>query len=213
MTIRIRRQKRITLCECGCGQPTRLSDRTWARYGMRKGQPLRFIKGHNAKGRRWAKPTAEKPPKPPTHGMSVKGSKWYPFWCAWSQMRQRCYNPKQTSYKYYGARGIKVCERWESFECFKEDMLATWYHGASLDRRKGNEDYSPTNCRWSTQTQQVRNRRNTIMVSVSGEAMPLATAVEMYGVAEYAVVSNRIRRQGWGAIAALSTPVRFRTKG
>lgn len=44
---RVRRTRRIYLCECGCGEPTPLSDRTWAKYGMVKGQPLRFIKGHN----------------------------------------------------------------------------------------------------------------------------------------------------------------------
>lgn len=73
-------------------------------------------------------------------------------------MIQRCHNPKSSGYEYYGGRGIKVCSRWRKFENFFADMgerpLKT-----SIDRIDKNRDYEPSNCRWSTQREQNKNRR------------------------------------------------------
>ncbi len=81
------------------------------------------------------------------------------YYC-WVQMITRCENPAATSYKYYGALGITICERWRrSFADFAADM-GPRPPGTSLDRYPDNTgNYEPGNVRWATQREQVRNRR------------------------------------------------------
>lgn len=77
----------------------------------------------------------------------------------WSNMMTRCYNEKATQYKYYGSRGIKVCRRWHNFLYFAMDMFPR-SPGMSLDRKNNDGNYSLSNCKWSNQSEQLRNRRN-----------------------------------------------------
>jgi len=75
-------------------------------------------------------------------------------------MIQRCMNKNLPIYKYYGARGITVCERWlESFNNFLDDMGVKPDPSLSLDRVDNNGNYEPSNCRWTDRTTQNRNRR------------------------------------------------------
>lgn len=87
------------------------------------------------------------------HGM--EGTRTYRSWVA---MRARCNNPKTRDYASYGGRGITVCERWESFENFLEDM-GERPPGKSLDRINNDLGYLPDNCRWATAKEQANNRR------------------------------------------------------
>jgi hypothetical protein len=87
------------------------------------------------------------------HGM--RWTKEYSIWCA---MRARCERPKNKCYAIYGGRGIKVCERWQTFTNFYADM-GQCPEGCSIDRRDPNGDYEPGNCRWATPHQQAQNRR------------------------------------------------------
>ena len=77
---------------------------------------------------------------------------------SWHDMLRRCYNPKNHNYEYYGEKGIKVCERWWSFENFYEDM-GEKPEGFTLERINNNKDYFPDNCRWASWKDQMQNRR------------------------------------------------------
>lgn len=77
----------------------------------------------------------------------------------WEGMIQRCHNPKDTKWPLYGARGVKVCERWRSFENFLADM-GERPPETSIDRYPDNDgNYEPGNCRWATIWEQNRNLR------------------------------------------------------
>lgn len=78
----------------------------------------------------------------------------------YDKMIQRCHNPKNSKFKYYGARGIKVCDRWlDSFNNFLEDMEPSFKEGLQLDRRDNNGNYEPSNCHWVTRSENMLNRR------------------------------------------------------
>jgi hypothetical protein len=77
----------------------------------------------------------------------------------WRGMIERCTNPNSKSHKYYGGRGIRICERWGSFEHFIADMGLRPSPAHSIDRIDVNGNYEPANCRWATAFQQARNKR------------------------------------------------------
>ena len=86
-------------------------------------------------------------------------SKKTPEYVAWCNMRRRCSEPDNKSYRYYGARGIRVCDRWRSFEAFLDDMGPKPGPEYSIDRIDNDGHYEPGNCRWATAKQQSDNKR------------------------------------------------------
>lgn len=81
---------------------------------------------------------------------------------SWQSMKERCYNPDATSWRWYGAKGVRICDRWRfSFENFLAD-LGERPEGMSLDRIDNEHGYEPGNCRWATPLQQTRNRSITV---------------------------------------------------
>lgn len=92
-------------------------------------------------------------------GKHIDGRASHPLYPTWASMRHRCQNPADISYRNYGARGIKVCDRWNlSFWLFAKDV-GDRPEGLTLDRINGNGDYEPGNVRWATWEEQAANRR------------------------------------------------------
>lgn len=83
-----------------------------------------------------------------------------PIYKVWLGMKSRCYNSNTANYRYYGGKGIKVCDEWKNdFENFERWALANGYaKGLTIDRENGKLDYMPSNCRWVTMKVQNSNR-------------------------------------------------------
>ena len=85
-----------------------------------------------------------------------------PTYRSWQAMRNRCLNPRSPDYPYYGGRGIRICDDWESFELFLADMGAR-PRACSLDRIDVNANYDRDNCRWAMKATQNRNQRRVVL--------------------------------------------------
>lgn len=121
----------------------------------------------------------------------------------WANMKYRCSNEKCSMYKYYGGRGIKVCERWDKFENFFQDM-GYKPKGTTLDRIDNNGPYSPENCRWATGFQQGSNKRNNKNVIKNGNKICHSEASRQLEASRN-TVNERIKR-GWSADEATTKP-------
>ncbi len=97
------------------------------------------------------------------HGMH--GTPLYKLWCG---IFSRCYNPKVKIYKYYGGRGIKVCDRWRNFSNFHVDM-GDRPEGLQLDRIDNDKGYSPENCRWATPKENNPANKGTLLDFMPGK--------------------------------------------
>lgn len=82
----------------------------------------------------------------------------HPLYQVWNNMMQRCNNSKSPNYKYYGGRGIKVCDKWHDLWLFIEDLPEKPTRTYSLDRINNDGDYELGNVRWATKQEQVINR-------------------------------------------------------
>lgn len=91
----------------------------------------------------------------------------------WAAIKRRCQTPTDSCYYKYGARGIKMCDRWQKFENFYEDMGDRPSNKYSIDRIDNDGDYSPENCRWADNFQQASNKRNNrhLTVNIDGEEL------------------------------------------
>lgn len=91
-----------------------------------------------------------------THG----GSKSRLF-SIWKSMKTRCLNPRRRDYKYYGGRGISICDAWQcDFAAFRDWAVTSGYRDdLTLDRIDPDGNYSPQNCRWATWHEQRINQR------------------------------------------------------
>lgn len=123
----------------------------------------------------------------------------------WALMRKRCLKPNTRAYKEYGGRGIKICERWNSFENFFADMGPAPTKLHSLDRIDVNGPYAPENCRWATDKMQARNKRTTVYLTALGETRPMAEWAELMGI-QNKRIHARLKR-GWDVERAIFTPV------
>jgi hypothetical protein len=169
------------LCKCDCGKTTtvqggQLKNGTQKSCGCLR---LEVITKHG-------------------HGYGKNGSKTY---LAWSQMKSRCNNPNNKFYHDYGGRGIKVCERWDNFINFLEDMGEA-PENKELDRIDNSKGYSPENCKWSTRQEQQNNRRNTVFYEYNGIKKSRQDLCREHNI-NPSTFENRLKR-GWSIDRALT---------
>lgn len=134
-----------------------------------------------------------------------KRSKTDPLYRVWTSMRERCNNPKTKAYKRYGARGIKVCARWDDFEMFIKDMGPRPV-GHSIERNNNDGDYEPGNCRWATDLEQAQNTSRTRRITAGGQTKTITKWAKSVG-GSTSIIHNRLK-QGWSEEAACLTPTR-----
>ena len=134
-----------------------------------------------------------------THGMH--GTKIYNVW---KGMKARCLNPNTPHYHRYGGRGIKVCERWMTFENFYEDIKSKYSSNKSMDRIDNNGNYEPSNVKWSTNVEQGDNTRMNVKINTEKGMMNVTAAARMFGL-NASTVFSRIKA-GWSESELLSKP-------
>lgn len=136
-----------------------------------------------------------------THGMSRSSE-----WVIWHSMNQRCHRPRNSGYKTYGARGIKVCRRWrKSFQAFFNDMGPRPSKRHSLDRIDNSKDYGPKNCRWATKREQASNTRKASLLTFNGETKTMNEWSRVTGI-KVSTIHCRLRYLGWPVADALGIP-------
>lgn len=106
-----------------------------------------------------------------------------PWYSSYRAMMDRCYRQSAKNYKYYGDRGIRVCDEWHDIETFAIWCEHSGYKsGLTIDRINVNDNYSPSNCRWVTRKEQANNRRNTVYVTIDGITKTLTEWAEFAGL-------------------------------
>jgi hypothetical protein len=98
--------------------------------------------------------------------------------------KNRCYDINHDAYKYYGGRGIKICNEWiNNYDAFVDWALNNGFKpGLTLDRINPNEDYSPGNCRWQTMEEQANNRRNNLNFEHNGKVLTIPQISRLCGL-------------------------------
>ena len=122
------------------------------------------------------------------------------------KMVDRCENKNHNSYKNYGGRGIAICSEWRhDFKAFYDwSMKNGFKEGLSIDRIDNNKGYSPDNCRWATQKEQMNNIRTNRRIEYNGVTHTLSEWSEITNISK-SCLFKRIR-SGWGAEELLTIP-------
>jgi hypothetical protein len=131
------RGRTLWLCQCDCGKRTVVRD-----------DSLKYSKGSRSCGCR---------KNIYRHGYARRNEKDPLYWI-WSNMHQRCSNPNATKFARYGARGIKVCKRWNDFVNFQADVGDRPHPSLSIGRIDNDGPYTPDNVEWQTRSKQARNQ-------------------------------------------------------
>lgn len=187
-------QNALWLCKCECGKTKILSNGELKRgvtksCGCSKGTLISKAKTN--------------------HGMTYTR-----FYKIWESMKRRCYSKSGISFKRYGARNIKVCDRWLKFENFYNDMYEDYLEhvkefgekDTTIDRKNVDGNYEPSNCRWATYKEQNNNRSTNTIIVVNGESLTISQASKKFNIPDR-TLSYRIRN-GWSVDKAINQPVK-----
>lgn len=166
----------IYQCICKCGNITKANANS-----LRQG----IIKSCGC----WAKENARN--KFSTHGLSK--TRIYKIWCG---MIERCTKIGNKNYDKYGARGIKVCAKWATFEGFYEDMKDGYDDTLTLERINNKGNYEKTNCKWATYKEQADNRRTTIYLTIDGVTKKLMEWSKISGTNPN-IIRQRVKAYKW----------------
>ena len=147
------------------------------------------------------------------HAPKKHGCSYDRLYGIYSNILQRCYNPNNTAYSYYGGRGISVCEEWkENYLAFKKWAYNNGFNPnlqstkCTIDRIDVNGNYCPENCRWVDMKFQGNNRRNNKYIEYKGEIHTLSEWADIVGLSSDTLYS-RIGTHNWSIEKALTTPL------
>lgn len=128
-----------------------------------------------------------------------------PTYGSFLSMKKRCYEKNNRNYKYYGGRGITVCDRWKLYKNFLADMGERPI-GKTLDRINVDKGYFKDNCRWATPKEQADNRRPyKCSITYNGVTKSIEDWAKDAGLNMW-TFKDRIKRYGWSIERALNTP-------
>ena len=176
------------ICKCDCGKTKLVLERNLARGQTRSCGCLRDE----------VRKTINK-----THGMTKTR-----IYKIWDMMRQRCNNPNDTAYAYYGGRNIKVCKEWDDFLVFYDWSVKNGYDDKlTIDRIDNNGNYEPSNCQWATLLEQANNKRNNFLITYLGKTQTVPQWARETGIGKDTIY-RRLKRYGWDAGKALTQPAR-----
>ena len=128
-------------------------------------------------------------------------------------MKTRCYDINSKDYKYYGERGIYICDEWitgNTFPFIEWALLNGYEKGLQIDRIDNNKPYSPENCRFVTRVENMRNQRTNRSVKYRGEIFSTINGLiesKIIDVLSRESIRSRIKR-GWDIEKAIDTPIR-----
>ena len=185
----------IWYCKCDCGNYTNVLSRS-------------LLSGHTKscgciKGYKQVK-----------HNASIKyhGGSDTRLYHVWNDMRQRCENPNKSSYVWYGAKGIRVCDEWQDFENFEKWAYKNGYDDTAprgyctLDRIDNKEGYNPQNCRWVSMTDQNRNKSYHRYVEYHGKKYTVTQLADEVGMNKDTLVYRL--NANWSVEDAVNKPIR-----
>lgn len=139
----------------------------------------------------------------------------------WYDLNRRCYNPKRRDFRHYGGRGISVCEDWnkynpDGFINFLKDMEDSYIEGLEIDRINNDGNYCKENCKWSTRSEQVINKREvdgacfaTRFLDDGEQTLHLAAMAKKHGLEPH-LLQDRVSKMGWTLEQALKTPLKVK---
>lgn len=185
----VRKAGAYWLCQCDCGTQKEVSS-----YALRNGDSTSCGCYHNQVISKLNK----------THGKSK--TRLYNIWAG---MRERCNCESYPAFRYYGAKGVKLCKEWDDYSAFEAWALANGYdknakpHHCTLDRIDNSKGYSPDNCRWVNSKVQSNNQSRNRRIDYAGKSKTIAEWSEEKGW-PYSVIYNRIVRYRWSADRALT---------